>query len=113
MQKRSLDALSRDQLAAARGVPSSRAATTVFGGHEHALRQTLIALCAGAELSEHENPGEATLQVLTGRIELTAGSDRWDGRRGDFIIIPDVKHALRAVEDATVLLTAVPRAHIT
>ena len=29
---------------------------TVYGGHEHVLRQTLIALAAGQSLEEHANP---------------------------------------------------------
>lgn len=112
MQKISLDAVARDRLTEAREATSHRSAETVFGGHEHALRQTVLALCAGAELGEHENPGEATVYVLSGRVELAAGTDHWDGRRGDLLTIPDRLHTLRALEDSAVLLSAVPRAHI-
>jgi quercetin dioxygenase-like cupin family protein len=112
MQKRSLDALGREQLAAAKLAASARASTTVFGGHEHRLRQTVIALREGARLDEHENPGEATLLVLSGRIELSADGEVWAGRTGDFIVIPDSRHAVRAVEDCVMLLTAVPREHL-
>jgi hypothetical protein len=59
MEKFSLTALAREQLDRARAVPSGRSATTVYGGHEHALRQTVTALTAGQSLDEHENPGEA------------------------------------------------------
>lgn len=111
MQKKSLDALAREQLELARRSSAARSATTVVGGHEHAMRQTVIALCAGAELAEHENPGEATIQVLTGRVELQVGDDSWQGRSGDLITIPDARHTLLAHEDAVVLLTAVPRSH--
>jgi quercetin dioxygenase-like cupin family protein len=112
MQKHSLEALARDQLAIAHNTPSARSATTVFGGHEHALRQTVLALCAGAALDEHENPGEATVYVLEGRVEMAAGDDRWQARRGDLLIIPDSRHALRAIEDSVVLLSAVPHSHL-
>jgi quercetin dioxygenase-like cupin family protein len=112
MQKMSLAAIARGQLEAARRATSSRAAVTAFGGHEHALRQTVIALTAGAALDEHENPGEATLLVLTGRVELTASGQTWQARRDDLLVLPDALHALRALEDSVVLLTAVPRAHI-
>ena len=112
MRKLSLDAVGREQLASARAAPAARSATTVFGGHEHALRQTVIALLKDASLAEHDNPGEATLYVLSGRVELAAGPDRWQARRGDLLIVPDVRHTLDALEDSVVVLTAVPRAHI-
>ena len=109
MHKMSLDAIAREQLNKARQVHAGRAATTVFGGHEHALRQTVIALVAGSALAEHENPGEATIYVISGRVEISAGTDVWQGRSGDLLIVPDAAHGLRAVENSVVLLTAVPR----
>jgi quercetin dioxygenase-like cupin family protein len=112
VQKVSLDALAQEHLATARRLPAARSAVTVFGGHEHALRQTVLALTAGAELAEHDNPGEATVFVLSGRVELHADGDSWQARRGDLLIIPDARHTLRALEDATLLLSAVPRGHV-
>jgi len=56
-------------------------------------------------LDEHENPGEATIQVLRGRVTLIAGKTRWNGSPGDLIVIPDSRHSLEAVEDSVVLLT--------
>ena len=111
MQKTSLDALAREQLEAARRADSSRSATTVVGGHERALRQTVVALTSGAELAEHDNPGEATLYVISGRVELRCGDDSWQARTGDLIEIPPARHSLLAIEDSAVLLTAVPRGH--
>jgi quercetin dioxygenase-like cupin family protein len=112
MQKLSMAAIAHEQLQTARRAGSARSAVTVFGGHEHALRQTVIALAAGATLQEHENPGEATILVLSGRVELAAGSQSWPGRKDDLLIVPDALHTLRALEDSVVLLSAVPRAHI-
>jgi len=112
MQKLSLEAIARAQLESARTSAAARSSSTVFGGHEHALRQTVIALLADGSLGEHENPGEATLYVLSGRVELTADTEAWEGRTGDLLIIPDSRHGLRAIEDSVVLLTAVPRSHI-
>lgn len=111
MQKHSLDALARELLGSAGRSAAGRSATTVVGGHEHVMRQTLVALTAGSALSDHENPGEATLYVLSGRVEVSAGEDSWEARRGDLVEIPPARHELRAVEDSVVLLTAVPRAH--
>ncbi len=112
MQKLSLQAVGREQLSAAANSSAARSAETVFGGHEHALRQTVIALSAEATLDEHENPGEATVLVLSGRVEITADTDRWQGRAGDLIIVPNERHALHALEDSAILLTAVPRSHL-
>ena len=109
MQKESLTALLRHQLDIARNSSSGRSAHTVYGGHEHALRQTLIALRAGTNLDEHESPGEATVQVLHGRVTLVAGGDRWNGSPGDLLLLPDRRHALEAVEDSVVLLTVAKR----
>lgn len=105
LDKISLTALARQQLAAAQRSGSGRAAHTVYGGHQHALRQTLVALTAGSALADHDSPGEATLQVLQGRVELTAPNTSWDGAPGDHIAIPASRHGLYAVEDSVVLLT--------
>lgn len=106
MQKSALPALARQELAKALTATSGRSAATVYGGgHEHILRQTLIALRAGESLTEHANPGEATVQVLQGRVTLRFEDVSWNGSPGDLLIVPDGTHALDAVEDSVVLLT--------
>ncbi len=109
MQKTSLTALARQQLARALTLPSGRSASTVFGGHEHQLRQTLIALRSGESLSEHASPGEATLHVLNGRVLLRSGEVTWNGSPGDLIIVPDGKHSVDALADSVILLTVVKK----
>jgi quercetin dioxygenase-like cupin family protein len=58
-------------------------------------------------LDEHESPGEATLQVLAGRVRLNVGEQRWEGAAGDLVSIPPRRHSLDAVEDSAILLTVV------
>ena len=105
MDKTSLTALARDELDRARTSPAQRSARTVFGGSEHLLRQTVVALLSGASLSEHRNPGEATVQVLVGRVRMTAGDDACEAGDGELLVVPDAVHALEALEDSAVLLT--------
>lgn len=107
MDQTSLPELADDLLGRARAASSGRAATTVFGGAEHRLGHTVLALLAGRELAEHNNPGEATLQVVRGRVRLTWSSGSAEGAAGDFIPIPPERHGLSAVEDSVVLLTTV------
>jgi len=94
MQKLSLDALARELLERAAGAGGGRAAQTVIGGHEKMLRQTVIAMVKDAVLTEHANPGEASVHVLRGRV-----------REGDLLIVPDSPHSLQALQDSVVLLT--------
>ena len=105
MQKTSLDALARELLAQAQTAAGGHTAKTVWGGHEKVLRQTVIAMTEGSRLAEHENPGEATVLVLLGRVTLWAGDVSWQGRRGDLLVVPDRRHSLEATENAAVLLT--------
>lgn len=109
MNKLSLTALARAQLETARSTSNGRASKTIYGGHEHSLRQTVIALTGGQELHEHENPGEATVHVLQGRVELRTDDVAWNGSAGDLLIVPDARHSLAAVEDSVVLLTVSKR----
>lgn len=105
MESISLSKVVEEQLTAARSSHSGRAAHTIHGGHDHFLRQTVIALIAGHELGEHQSPGEATLQVLRGRVRVTAGDDGCEGSAGDYLMIPPARHALSAIDDSAVLLT--------
>lgn len=114
MQKLSLIALGRELLSkaviseeASASSRGRRAAQTVHGGHEKALRQTVIALAKDAALAEHASPGEATVYVLHGRVTLTAGGDSWEGREGDLLLVPNAPHSLTAHTDSAVLLTVV------
>jgi quercetin dioxygenase-like cupin family protein len=100
----SLRAVAETVREAAAASPAGRAARTLTPG-PGGLRQTVLALTTGASLQEHDSPGPATLQVLDGRVRLTAGADRWELGAWDLVAIPPRRHALDAVDDAVVLLT--------
>jgi quercetin dioxygenase-like cupin family protein len=105
----SLLSVADEHLGRAREEAAGRSASTVFGGRDHRLRQTVIALLDGRQLEEHESPGEATLQVLSGRVRLVAGDASREARPGDLVVIPPTRHAVEAREDSVVLLTVVKR----
>jgi quercetin dioxygenase-like cupin family protein len=105
MEKFSLTATAHRRLDHGCTVSSGRSATTVYGGHEHTLRRTVIALTAGQSVEQHENPGQATVHVLTGRIRLVASDRGWHGAPGDVIIVPNSRHTLGAIQHPAVLLT--------
>src|ERR1700740_3808120 len=105
MQSISLTSLASEKLAEAEQSHSGRAAHTIHGGHTHELRQTVLALLAGRDLSDHDNPGEATLQVLQGHVRLTTGGDAWDGKTGDYVAVPAERHGLHAGQDSGIIVT--------
>lgn len=105
METTSLPTLVDELITAARAAHSGRAAHTVHGKSSNRLRQTVIAMTAGSALSDHESPGEASLQVLRGEVTLTAGSESWQGAVGDLVEIPDTRHGLSAQQDSAILLT--------
>lgn len=105
MDKKSLTAVARQQLKQAATASSGRSSVTIYGGHAHTLRQTVIALTAGQTLAEHDNPGEATLLVLSGVLTLISGTTEWKGSAGDLLVIPNARHSVKAIDDVAFLLT--------
>lgn len=83
--------------------PGGRTAKSVLHGKQ--LRAVLMALAADASLADHDSPGPACLQVITGSIELRAGEQAWSLTTGDLISIPPVRHSVHASTEAAFLLT--------
>ena len=103
-----LHELARELLDRATSEDAGRAARTLPHPVD-GLRQTVIALRAGSELSAHESPGPASLIVLRGRVRLVAGADTLDLQQHQAGPVPDRRHSLHADEDAVVVLSvAVP-----
>ena len=84
---------------------TSEGRVTGLFGASGAGKTSLIGMIAGSCLAEHENPGEATILILHGRVRLSAAHHSWEAARGDLLIIPDRRHMLEALEDSAVLLT--------
>ena len=103
--KHDLATLADDHLAKARVDAHGRSAEVVL--HDGFLRQTVIAIASGCALDEHNAPPAASVQVLRGRVRITAGEASQELGIGQLSGVPKVRHGLLALEDAVVLLTAV------
>jgi quercetin dioxygenase-like cupin family protein len=104
-----LHALAAELLERATSENAGRAARTLPHPVD-GLRQTLIALSAGADMGEHESPGPASLLCIRGRVRLVAGDVRIEVGPHQISPIPDRRHGLHADEDSVVLLSvAVPQ----
>lgn len=104
-----LDELAEELLAEAASQAARRAARTLPHPVD-GLRQTVIALAGGEELSEHESPGPASLLVLRGTVRLVAGERTVVLEQHRICPIPDRRHSLHADEDSVVVLSvAVPQ----
>lgn len=101
-----LGALTDQLLSRAAEAHSGRATQAIPAAPRGGVLTTVaLALMAGKELSEHENPGEAFLHVIRGRVRLTAGDEGWELGEGDLIAIPQRRHGVVALADSVALLT--------
>lgn len=104
-----MDKVGSELLSEAKCASSGRAVRAIKTGGRAGLRHMMVALCAGAKLSDHNNPGEATLLVLRGSVCLrdVENSTDWEGMAGDLVEIPQARHGVVAREDSVVVLTLV------
>ncbi len=69
-----------------------------------------LVLPAGKEIPAHQVAGEITVQCLEGRVAFTAGEHTRDLGTGDLLFLAgNEPHALRGIEDASVLVTILLR----
>jgi len=72
------------------------------------LRVTLLHFAAGQELSEHTSTARALVQVISGSGDFTFHDQTRLLHAGDLLHLPPkLPHAVRAVEDMSILLTQV------
>ena len=83
--------------------PAGRTARTVMSGPR--MRAVVIAMRAGVEMSEHEAPPAATLQVVKGHVTLRGEGEEWSLEAGQLVAIPPHRHAVEAHADSAFLLT--------
>ncbi len=60
-------------------------------------------------LADHESPREATLQVITGHVHLSAGDEVTDLNTGRWTRIPPLRHGVKAITEAVLLISVAPR----
>ena len=107
LAKVSLTALADELMAQAAGSANGRSARTVYGGLDHELHHTVVALQAGRELGDHVSPGEGSIQVLRGRVRSVTGGTEEQVAAGEMIAVPDLRQTVEAAEDSVMLITVV------
>ena len=84
-------------------------APEVLHSDDGAARVVLINLPAGEELQDHEVHEHAWLHVHHGAVEVEAGDGARQARAGALVHWrPQERHAVRATEDALLLLILAP-----
>jgi quercetin dioxygenase-like cupin family protein len=74
------------------------------------LKVARLVVPAGKDIAEHSAPGDITVHCLAGAIDFTAEGRTTRLGPGQLLYLgAGVRHALRGVEDAIVLVTAVSR----
>jgi quercetin dioxygenase-like cupin family protein len=88
------------------GGPEQTAAVVKAPG----LKVVRLVVPAGKEVPEHAAPADITVHCLSGSVEFTAHGKTARLTPGLLIYLASgVRHALRGVEDAVVLVTAAAR----
>ena len=68
----------------------------------------LFSFAAGAGLTEHVAPFDATIQIISGTALLTVGTESVDGKPGTWIqMTAKTPHSIKAESNVVMLLTMV------
>ena len=103
---------------AASSTPSGEVFTVGPGGPDRtanvitapSLKVVRLVVPAGKDIAEHSAPGDITVHCLAGAIDFTAEGRVTRLGPGQLLYLgAGARHALRGVEDAVVLVTAVSR----
>jgi quercetin dioxygenase-like cupin family protein len=107
-QPLALEAAADELLREASELSSGRAARTLTPGAGAPMKQTLVAITRGHEMSDHVGPGSATIQVLRGALTVTWDGDHLEVADGQWAILPTQLHRVRADADTVAIVTAAP-----
>lgn len=100
-----LDAARRQTAGEPQWQTNDRASLSVVKNDD--LSVTLVMLKAGAHLKEHTARKAASVQVLSGRIRFSSGSAARELGAGMLAMVEGaVPHAVEALEESTLLVTA-------
>lgn len=70
------------------------------------FRIVLTALKQGSALEEHRAKGCISIQMLEGRVRITAGGEVLESSKGELVALDHaVPHAVQALEDSIFLIT--------
>jgi quercetin dioxygenase-like cupin family protein len=90
---------------------TGRAAKTLI--KQGSLRVTLVALKAGAALQPHQVAGPVSIQIIRGCLEVTTDKGAVAVPAGSLVTFEaGVAHAVRAHEDAGILITFAMDEHV-
>jgi quercetin dioxygenase-like cupin family protein len=87
-------------------MPESQRATLPLIDVEHGTKLVLMALPKEVEIAPHKAPYPASVQLLTGRIEVLKGAMWIPMAPGERVVLDkDQLHALKAFESSYLLVT--------
>lgn len=92
-------------LAAEVEIPRDGTLSRVLYRDEH-IRVVVFAFDAGQELTDHTAAKPATIEVVSGRLHLTLGTEEAEAGPGSWVHMPaHLRHAVRALEPSVMVLT--------
>lgn len=100
-----LETIAQRHLDEARVTEHGRSAARL--SQDGVLRNSIVALREGGELSEHNSPHAASMLVLIGSVRVTSGDRHEDYDEGTLHVLTHERHSVTALADCAFLLITV------